>query len=240
MDATEINNHPGTTNSKRKAKGAQETLPMAEPETPAVEVAESELVASEPASEVTASEATSEIVADEAGAEPVTQEAAEVADTPANQRKRIEEQLEALKRRESELRRELAMSDHPELVDALRELEGHAYAVTRVEAKMAQGLTKSEERKRETLEKKLASAREKHAEIAAHIAELEAELSPLGPERTRAFESERLGCLKQLLATMGTHEGSFQAKGLDTTLLVPELARLLPEIRALAESLRTR
>jgi hypothetical protein len=60
-------------------------------------------------------------------------------------RRRLEEQLEALKRRESELRRALAIADHPELAEAIRELEGRAYAISRVEAKLAQGLTKAEE-----------------------------------------------------------------------------------------------
>jgi hypothetical protein len=157
--------------------------------------------------------------------------------SPPNTRKRIEEQLEALKRREAELRRELAIADHPELTEPLRVLEGHAYAVARVEAKMAQGLSKAEERRRETLEKKLASAREKRAEIDTQIAELEAELAPLGEARMLAFEAERKDCMERLLAALGTHEGDFQRAGLDTSILVPDLARLMPEVRTLAENL---
>ena len=157
--------------------------------------------------------------------------------SPPNTRRRIEEQLEALKRREAELRRELAVADHPELAEPLRVLEGHAYAVARVEAKMAQGLSKAEERRRETLEKKLASAREKRMEIDAQIAELEAELAPLGEARMLAFEAERKDCMERLLAALGTHEGDFQRAGLDTSVLVPDLARLMPEVRTLAETL---
>jgi hypothetical protein len=154
-----------------------------------------------------------------------------------NNRRRIEEQLEALKRREAELRRELAIADHPELAEPLRLLEGHTYAVARVEAKMAQGLSKAEERRRETLEKKLASLREKRLEIDTQIAELEAELAPLGEARMLAFEAERKDCMERLLAALGTHEADFQRAGLDTGVLVPDLSRLMPEIRSLAETL---
>ena len=154
-----------------------------------------------------------------------TAEAAESAGeeaSPPNTRRRIEEQLEALKRREAELRRELAVADHPELAEPLRVLEGHS---------------KAEERRRETLEKKLARAREKRMEIDAQIAELEAELAPLGEARMLAFEAERKDCMERLLAALGTHEGDFQRAGLDTSVLVPDLARLMPEVRTLAETL---
>lgn len=156
--------------------------------------------------------------------------------TPVD-RKRIAEQLEALKRKEAELRRALAISDHPELADAIRALEGRAYAVARAEAKMAQGLSKSEERRRDTLEKKLASLREKRAELDAHIGELEAELSSLTEERVRAFEGERRDAMERLLAALGTHEAALRAAGLEASSLVPEIAGFMPEIRALAEAL---
>src|SRR4051812_32573929 len=110
---------------------------------------------------------------------------------PRAERRRLEEQLNALKRREAELRRALAIADHPELADAVRALDGATYAVTRIEAKMAQGLSKSEEKRRETVEKKLAQAEEKRAELDSQIAEFRAELNTLGEERVRTFESER-------------------------------------------------
>jgi chromosome segregation ATPase len=150
-------------------------------------------------------------------------------------RRKIEEQLAALKKKEAELRRALAVVDHPELGDALREIEGRVYGVTRAEAKLAQGLSKAEERKKETLEKKLAAAMSKKAEIDAQIAEIEAELAPLGQERHRAAEEERKEALLALLATFTGHEKLLEVAGLDVPQLVPELARLLPEVRALAD-----
>lgn len=162
-------------------------------------------------------------------------EASEAAPAVSN-RKRIEEQLEALKRREAELRRELAVADHPELEEAIRSLEGHAYAVARVEAKIAQGFSKSEERRRESLEKKLSALREKRAELDTQIQEVEAELATL-TDRARLFEGERLKALEQLMATLSTHDAALTAAGLEATQLVPEIARWLPEIKDLAEKL---
>jgi chromosome segregation ATPase len=156
--------------------------------------------------------------------------------TPAAARKRLEEQLDALKRREAELRRELAITDHPELEPAIRLLEGSTYAVSRIEAKIAQGFSKAEERRRDTLEKKLGGLRDKRAELDTQIAELEAELHTLG-DRARAFAGERRTALEQLLAVMSTHDAALAAAGLEATSLVPELARWLPEIRAMAETL---
>ncbi len=152
-------------------------------------------------------------------------------------RKRLEEQLDALKRREGELRRALAIADHPELADAVRLLEGAAYAVSRVENKMAQGLSKSEEKRRETVEKKLTQAQEKRTELDAQITEFEAELRKLGEERTEAFEAERRDALIQLIASLNSHDGAFAEAGIDPSSLVPDLARLMPEVRTLAEEL---
>lgn len=154
-------------------------------------------------------------------------------------RRRLEEQLEALKRRESELRRALAIADHPELAEAIRELEGRAYAIGRVEAKLAQGLTKAEERRRETVDKKLNVLREKRAELDSQIAELEKELAALGVERTRAFEAERREALQNLLVTLSTHKAALESAGLEPVALVPELECYLPEVYALAEELST-
>jgi chromosome segregation ATPase len=253
MDAPDANEETSMATSRRKTKSAEDSaaLPLVPSEGESAEASAGEAAQigfeafageesapeSSPAESTGESEPTAELAASEAATEGAeAHEEGEAANAPSH-RKRIEEQLEALKRREAELRRELAVADHPELAEALRVLEGHAYAVARVEAKMAQGLSKAEERRRETLEKKLASAREKRQEIDAQIAELEGELAPLGEARTKAFEAERRDCMERLLAALGTHEAQFQSAGLDSTALVPELARYMPEIRALAESL---
>lgn len=152
-------------------------------------------------------------------------------------RKKIEEQLGALKRKEAELRRALAIADHPALAEAIRALEGRVYAVTRSEAKMAEGLTKSEAKKRETLEKKLGAARAKRDEIQATIDALEAELAPLGEERARAAEAERKDAMERLLAALATHDDAFRAAGVEASSLVPGLDRLLPGVQAMAETL---
>ena len=154
-----------------------------------------------------------------------------------NDRKQIEEQLMALKRREAELKRELAITDHPELADAIRILEGKAFPVSRIEEKMAQGLSKAEERRLATLEKKLGVARDKRAEIDSQIAALEAEAHSLGEERTRAFEAERGKALQDLLLVLGKHDRDLRAAGLEAVELVPELSRWMPEIEAMAEGL---
>jgi hypothetical protein len=152
-------------------------------------------------------------------------------------RKKLEEQLEALKRKEFELRRALAIADHPELAEAVRVIEGRAFQISRVEAKLAQGLTKSEERRRDTIEKKLGSLRDKRAELDAQIGVLESELLALGAERATTFGSERLQALEQLLIALSTHQAALDAAGMEASSLVPELARWLPEIEVLAEQL---
>jgi chromosome segregation ATPase len=160
---------------------------------------------------------------------------AEAAASPLTERQRIEEQLQALKRRESELRRALAIADHPALADAIRELDGRVYAVARADEKLAQGLSKSEERRRETLERKVAGLREKRAELDAQIVALDTELAALGVERTRTFEQERDAALEQLLRAVTLHGAAIAAAGLEPAQLVPELARFLPRVQELAE-----
>lgn len=148
-------------------------------------------------------------------------------------RDRIQQQLEALKQREAELRRELAIADHPALADAIRAIEGGAYGVARVETKMAEGLSKAEQRRKETLEKKLASAREKRNEIDAQIAALETELTPLGDARLAAFDAARTQALLTLVATLKEHDAALTAARLDIGMLVPSLATWRTEIDAL-------
>jgi chromosome segregation ATPase len=152
-------------------------------------------------------------------------------------KKRIAEQLEALKRKELELRRALAIADHPELADAIRLLDGRAYALVRVESKIAQGLSKSEERRKETLQKKLSGLEEKRAELNAQIAELNGELDQLVNARTDALHSERKAALNDLIAALGEHAAVLAAAGLDVSELVPEIGQRMPEIRAVAEQL---
>ena len=150
-------------------------------------------------------------------------------------RRKLEEQLEALKRKENELRRALTLADHPSLAEAVRVLEGRIYAVARVEAKLAQGPSKSEARRRETIGKKLSVLQEKRAELDAQIGQLEAELSALGADRTQVHEGERREALEQLMVSLSSSEGQFQEAGIEVTTLVPDLVRLLPEVIALAE-----
>jgi len=179
---------------------------------------------------VTESEAEPQQSAEAAGEEPKPVD-------PLLEKKRIEEQLEALKRRESELRRALATASHPELADAIRLIEGRAYALSRVETKMAEGLSKSEERRKQTVEKKRAGLQEKRDELNAQVAVLDAELATLGVERTEAFERERRAAMESLLAALGAHGAELPAAGLEAGQLVPDIARWMPEIQELAEEL---
>jgi cell division protein FtsB len=157
--------------------------------------------------------------------------------TPAVDKKRLEEQLEALKRKELELRRALAIANHPELADAIRLLDGRAYALTRVEGKIALGLSKSEERRKETLEKKLEGLNAKRAELNAQIAELNAELDLLVKARAEALEGERRAALNELVAALGQHTAALSAAGLDVSELVPEIGQRMAQIREAAEQL---
>jgi len=156
---------------------------------------------------------------------------------PGVDKRRLEEQLETLKRKELELRRALALADHPELADAIRRLDGRVYALTRVEAKLAQGLSKSEERRKEVLEKKLEALRAKAAELDAQIAELNAEHESLVHARAAALQAERRAALNELVACLGEHAAALAAAGLDPAELVPEIGRRMDEIRGAAEEL---
>jgi hypothetical protein len=172
----------------------------------------------------------------EAGTETSTESHVGLIAAPMSERERIQSQLEQLKQRESELRRELAIAEHPDLADAIRQIEGRAYGVRRVEAKIAQGLSKSEQRKKETLEKKLATALERRAEMDAQITALEAELLPLGQGRVTAFETERVEALLRLAALLEEHEAKVAAANLDLTSLVPSLAGWSDDLAALRSS----
>lgn len=149
-------------------------------------------------------------------------------------RKRLAEQLDALKRKEFELRRALAAADHPELADAIRVIEGRAFFVSRVEAKIAQGFSKTEARRREVIEKKLGSLRDKRAELDTQIGTLETELAGLGADRLTSFQRERQEALIELLKALGTHDAALRAAGLDSANLVPEIEGWMPELEALA------
>jgi hypothetical protein len=152
-----------------------------------------------------------------------------------NERKRLAEQLDALKRKEFELRRALAAADHPEAAEAIRLIEGSAFSVARAEAKLAQGFSKSEARRREVIEKKLGALREKRAELDTQVATLEVELSGLGADRLATFESERQAALQQLMIVIATHDAALRAAKLDPSRLVPEIEGWLPELEALAK-----
>ncbi len=152
-------------------------------------------------------------------------------------RKKLEEQLEALKRKEAELRRALTLADHPELLESVRQLEGRAYAVARVDAKLEKGPSKAEARRREAVTKKLGALEDKRRELDTQIEQLHAELTALGADRAAQHEQDRREALEQLLVTIGEHEPTFREAGLEIAQMVPDVAKLLPEIEKLAETL---
>jgi hypothetical protein len=174
-----------------------------------------------------------------AATDPAKSDAPEVVLSPEaiaqNERKRLAEQLDALKRKEFELRRALAAADHPEAAEAIRLIEGSAFSVARAEAKLAQGFSKSEARRREVIEKKLGALREKRAELDGQVAALEAELGGLGADRLATFESERRAALEQLMIVIATHDAALRAAKLDPSRLVPEIEGWMPELEALAK-----
>lgn len=177
---------------------------------------------------------------DEAGSgvEDVAEAAPELDEAARAQaeRRRIEEQLAHLEKKQAELRRALAMTEHPELADAIREIEGRTFVIARAEERLAQPLTKSEERQRAKLESKLEGAKAKRAELDDVIATLEGELAALCDERLERLREERESALEILFRVLARHADGFEAAGLQMTTLVPELERWLPELRAMAEA----
>ena len=157
--------------------------------------------------------------------------------TPQDEKKRLEKQLDALKRKESELRRALLVAERPELSEAIRTIQGHAYSVQRAEEKATAGLSKAEVRRRETLEKKLTGLREKRGELDRQIETLEAEQGTLGAEQVATSKAERHQALGQLLRSLSVHAAEFSAAGIDAQSVVPELGRLMPELELFAREL---
>lgn len=157
-------------------------------------------------------------------------------DSPKNDRKRLSEQLEAVRRKEAELLRALAITDHPDLADAIRTIEARVYCVARADAKLAQGLSKSEARRQEVLGKKLTALKEKRAELDTQITALEAESQELGAARLSDFQRERQEALQSLMVALATHDPALDAAGLDARSLLPELSGLMPELETIARS----
>ncbi|HET8932039.1 MAG TPA: hypothetical protein VFN67_01305 [Polyangiales bacterium] len=187
-----------------------------EPEPPAALVEASEAEAPEAAS---------------SESEPSTEE-----ESPKNDRKRLAEQLDAIRKKEAELLRALAITDHPDLADAIRTIEARVYCVARADAKLAQGLSKSEARRQEVLSKKLSALKEKRTEIDTQITALEAESQELGAARLTDFQRERQEALQSLMVALATHDPALDAAGLDVRSLLPELSGLLPELEAIART----
>lgn len=155
---------------------------------------------------------------------------------PKNDRKRLAEQLDALRKKEAELLRALAITDHPDLADAIRTIEARVYCVARADAKLAQGLSKSEARRQEVLSKKLATLREKRAELDTQITALEAESEELGAARLTDFQRERQEALQELMVALAIHDSALDAAGLSAQSLLPELSGLMPELEAIART----
>lgn len=161
------------------------------------------------------------------------------ADGNSAERRQIEEQLAELERKQSELRRALAIANHPTLADAIREIEGRAYGVSRVETRLAEPLSKPEQRQRAKLEKKIQSLQDKRRALDAQIEELEAQLAPLTHERVDGLRAEHEDALRALFAVLATHSNALDEAGLQAASLVPELERWLPQLRSMAEVAET-
>jgi chromosome segregation ATPase len=165
----------------------------------------------------------------------------------AAERRRLEAELAAIERKREELARALIVNAHPELADPIRVLTGRLYAVSRVEERMREPLSKAEVRKVESLGKKRESLTAKRAELDAKRAEIEAEigsvdheLAQLGDERTKGFERERDEALEQLVVSLAQLGPSFDAAGVDPVRLVDGLAARMPDVKSTAEALASR
>lgn len=174
-----------------------------------------------------------------------------VSETPVvdatTERRRLEAELAAIEKKREELAKALIVNAHPELADPIRILTGRLYAVTRVEERMGEPLTKAETRKVESLGKKRESLIAKRAELDAKRAEIETEISTvdhelamLGDERTKGFARERVEALEQLVVTLAQLGPAFDAAGVDPVRLVDGLAARMPEVTTAAEELATR
>ena len=216
---------------KPRASQVSEAAASASQET---EPSELEPNAVEAATASASEDATASAEATEASAKPEENTSEE--ELPKNDRKRLAEQLDALRKKEAELLRALAITDHPDLADAIRTIEARVYCVARADAKLAQGLSKSEARRQEVLSKKLTALREKRSELDTQIAALEAESEELGAARLTDFQRERQDALQELMVALATHDSALDAAGLSVQSLLPELSGLMPELEAIARS----
>jgi hypothetical protein len=215
---------PRASQVNEAAASASDENPSSEP-TPSVSEAAT-VNASEDAADVTEESASAKAENVGAGEE----------ELPKSDRKRLAEQLDALKKKEAELLRALAITDHPDLADAIRTIEARVYCVARADAKLAQGLSKGEARRQEVLSKKLTALREKRTEIDAQITTLEAESEELGAARLTDFQRERQDALQDLMVALATHDSALDAAGLSVQSLLPELSGLMPELETIARS----
>ena len=170
--------------------------------------------------------------------------AMEAASDPAKERQRIEEQLALLEQKKRELSKALVLADHPALQGPLRTIEGKLYAVSRVETQMAAGLSKSEEKRKESLAKKREMLALKKADLAAKLAEIEdqilvidKDLLALGDDRRDAFEAERTSALEALVMVLSQHGRVFDTAKVDPASIVEGLAARMGEVQETAERL---
>jgi hypothetical protein len=212
------------------AAGAASLAPQAREAEPPAEASEARQTAE-------TADAAQSAQAGETGEPGETAQAAAPGATPPDEKKRLEKQLDALKRKESELRRALLVAERPELAEAIRTIQGHAYSVQRAEDKASHGLSKAEVRRRDTLDKKLTGLREKRTELDKQIEALEAEHNTLGAEQAAASQVERRQALGQLLRSLSMNAAAFTDAGIDAQSVVPELARLMPELEGFAREL---
>ena len=221
------------TSSASEESEPSELKPIASEAAPASVSEDATAGASEGAAEVTEASANADEEGEAASAKPENTSEEEL---PKNDRKRLAEQLDALRKKEAELLRALAITDHPDLADAIRTIEARVYCVARADAKLAQGLSKSEARRQEVLTKKLTALREKRTELDTQIAALEAESEELGAARLTDFQRERQDALQELMVALATHDSALDAAGLSVQSLLPELSSLMPELEAIARA----
>ena len=217
---------------------------MNNPDTAAVEVAEVGAAPSAEAADAATApdEETNHAAVAEAAAEVVG--AMEAASDPAKERHRIEEQLALLEQKKRELSKALVLADHPALQGPLRMIEGRLYAVSRAETQMAAGLSKSEEKRKESLAKKRETLALKKADLASKLAEAEdqllaidKDLLALGDDRRVAFEKERRSALEALVIALSEHGPVFDAVKVDPAAIIEGLAPRMGEVHATAERL---
>jgi len=162
--------------------------------------------------------------------EETTETVEEMPETVEDAKEKRLKRLSALRREEAKLLREIVCEENPEIKEVIKIIEGKLEVLLNIDEREEKGLTRSQQRKHDSLEKRVVKAKEKFWEAKVKFNELSDEFAKYGgPDHSLVIREARKLALHEFVESVSDNLGLLDGFDLNLEEVIPDAIRYLEE-----------